>query len=180
MTTTARLPADDVRLAHASEASAIGAVCREGFAASSRGLLSPSTIEQQAAAYYAPDRMRGEILTAGEEPRWQGYVVAATGAGEVLGAAGGGVTPDGAGQVFVLYLDPALRGRGVGTALLDFVTAQQRSAGATEQWVSVTDGNQLGIPFYLARGFVVRDKVPYTTVDGRPTEAFSLRLSRPV
>lgn len=52
--------------------------------------------------------------------------------------------------------------------------------GASEQWVSVTDGNRMGIPFYLARGFAVRERVPYTTTDGRPTGAHSLRMSRPV
>jgi GNAT superfamily N-acetyltransferase len=174
------LPAYDVRLAREADVAGVCEVCREGFVESSRGLLPPATIEQQAAAYYAPDRVLREVLSAGEDPRWQGYVVAVTAAGRVLGAAGGGVTPDGLGQVYVLYLDPALRGRGVGTALLDFVTAQQRSEGAAEQWVSVTDGNWMGIPFYLARGFVVRDRVPFTTTDRRPTGAHSLRMSRPV
>ena len=174
------LPAYAVRLALPDEADAVGEVCRRGFAVSSQGLLSTRTIEKQAAAYYASARVRTEIASAGEDPSWQGYVVAVTGAGRVLGAAGGGVTSEGLGQVYVLYLDPDLRGRGVGTALLDFVTDQQRSAGATEQWVSVTEGNQMGIPFYRARGFVERDRVPYTTVDGRPAGAHSLRMSRPV
>ena len=78
------------------------------------------------------------------------------------------------GQVYVLYLRMDLRGRGIGTALLDFVTEQQKLAGAHEQWVSVTEGNDLGIPFYLARGFVERDRVPF--VDG----AWSLRMVRPL
>ena len=40
--------------------------------------------------------------------------------------------------------------------------------------MSVTEGNDLGIPFYLARGFVERDRVPF--VDG----AWSLRMARPL
>jgi ribosomal protein S18 acetylase RimI-like enzyme len=79
--------------------------------------------------------------------------------------------------VYVLYLRPALRGRGISTALLDFVTKQQKSAGAAEQWVSVTDGNDLGIPFYRARGFEVRERVPYITADDGAVEAHSLRMS---
>ncbi len=180
MTTPRALPAYAVRLARPHEADAVGEVCRRGFAASSQGLLSTRTIEQQAAAFYDPERVRSEILSTGDDPRWLGYVVAVADDGDVIGAAGGGVVPAGAGQVYVLYLDPDLRGRGVGSALLDLVTDQQRSAGATEQWVSVTEGNQMAMPFYRARGFVVRDRVPYTTVDGRPTGAHSLRMSRPV
>ena len=95
MTTAPPLPAYDVRLAGVAEVAGVCEVCSEGFAESSRGLLPPATIEQQAAAYYAPD-------------------------------------------------------------------------------------NRMGIPFYLARGFAVRERVPYTTTDGRPTGAHSLRMSRPV
>lgn len=150
----------------------ICAVCTEGFIASSEGLLSPETISRQVATYYDPARVRAEVETAGSSPAWQGYVVAVSPDGEVLGAAGGGVREVTVGQVYVLYLRMELRGRGIGTALLDFVTEQQRSAGAVEQWVSVTEGNELGIPFYRARGFVERDRVPF--VDG----AWSLRMAR--
>lgn len=171
-------PPYDVRLAEVGEADAVAAVCRAGFATSSRGLLAPDVIERQADAYYDVDRVRREIETAGDGPRWQGYVVAVTHTGDVLGAAGGGLTGVGVGQLYVIYLDLALRGCGVGTALLDLVTGQQRASGASEQWVSVTEGNEMGVPFYLARGFTVRDRVPYTTVDGEHTGAFSLRMSR--
>jgi GNAT superfamily N-acetyltransferase len=177
---TGGVPAYEVRLARVGEEGAICAVCREGFAASSEGLLSPATIERQSQTYYDPERVRREIVTAVESPRWQGYVVAVTGTGEVLGAAGGGMADGSVGQLFVLYLDLALRGRGIGSALLEFVTGQQRGAGAIEQWVSVTEGNDLGIPFYLARGFVVRERVPYTVADDGTVEAHSLRMSRPI
>jgi GNAT superfamily N-acetyltransferase len=180
VTTAAEVPTYAVRLARAGEEGAICAVCREGFALSSEGLLSPATIERQADAYYDPARVRGEITTAGEAPEWQGYVVEVSESVEVLGAAGGGVTGPGIGNVYVLYLRLSLRGRGIGTALLDFLTEQQKSAGATEQWVSVTEGNDLGIPFYVAKGFVVRDRVPFVTADDGTVEAYSLRMSRSI
>ena len=97
-----------------------------------------------------------------------------------LFAAGGGVLDHAVGHVYVLYLDLGLRGRGIGTALLGFVTDQQRSAGATEQWVSVTEGNDLGIPFYLARGFVQRERVPFAAADDGTVEAHSLRMRRAI
>ena len=149
-------------------------VCTEGFTATSEGILTPGTIGRQVATYYDPARVRAEIENADATPAWQGYVVAVDRDGEVLGAAGGGVRDGTAGQVYVLYLRMHLRGRGIGTALLDFVTEQQRRAGAVEQWVSVTEGNDLGIPFYLARGFVEQDRVPF--MDG----VRSLRLKRPL
>jgi GNAT superfamily N-acetyltransferase len=180
VTTATEVPAYEVRLARAGEEESICAVCREGFAVSSQGLLSPAAIERQVDAYYDPARVRGEIAAAGDAPEWQGYVVAVSESGEVLGAGGGGVTDAGVGNVHVLYLRPSLRGRGIGTALLDFVTEQQKAGGATEQWVSVTEGNDLGIPFYVARGFAVRDRVPFVTTDDGTVEAHSLRMGRAI
>jgi GNAT superfamily N-acetyltransferase len=175
----AEAPAYEVRLARVEEADDVARVCREGFATSSVGLLSAATVERQSALYYDVSRVRDEIASAGEAPQWQGYVVAATNEGRVLGAAGGGVTDRVVGNLYVLYLDIALRGRGVGTSLLEFVTHQQQAAGASEQWVSVTEGNRLGIPFYLARGFAVRDRVPFDPT-GDPSEAYSLRMRRAI
>jgi GNAT superfamily N-acetyltransferase len=169
---SAGVPDYEVRLARPDDVDQICQVCAEGFAVSSAGLLSPETIGRQVVAYYSPARVRGEIQGSG--PTWQGYVVAVDPDDGVLGAAGGGVRDGTVGQVYVLYLRMALRGLGLGTALLDFVTDQQRRAGAREQWVSVTEGNDLGIPFYRARGFVERDRVPF--VDG----AWSLRMWRPL
>jgi ribosomal protein S18 acetylase RimI-like enzyme len=174
------VPTYEVRLARAGEEGAICDVCREGFAVSSHGLLSPAAIERQVQLYYNPARVREEIMTAGDTPRWQGYVVAVSELDLVLGAVGGGVTDHAVGNVYVLYVNPSLRGRGIGTALLDFVTKQQKSEGATEQWVSVTEGNDLGIPFYVARGFVIRDRVPFILADDGSVEAQSLRMSRAI
>lgn len=178
--TTVELPPYDLRLAHVGEEDAICVVCRRGFELSSRGLLSEAVIARQADLYYDPARVRREITTAGDSATWQGYVVAAAARGEVLGVAGGGMASDRSGSVHVLYLQPSLRGHGIGSRLLGFVTEQQRSAGAVEQWVSVTEGNDLGIPFYRARGFVVRDRVPFVTADDGTVEAYSLRMSRAV
>jgi GNAT superfamily N-acetyltransferase len=176
--TADRVPRYDVRLARVGEEGAICDICRRGFAMSSDGLLSPATIERQAQLYYNPERVRREIATAGDTPRWQGYVVAVSDLGEVLGTAGGGVSDGAMGNVYVLYLEPTLRGHGIGSKLLDFVTRQQQALGVTEQWVSVTDGNDMGVPFYVARGFVVRDRVPFIGADDGTAEAHSLRMSR--
>ena len=170
----------DVRPALPGDESAIARVCREGFALSSRGLLPPDVIERQATHYYDVERVRQEIAPHPRDPAWQGYVVAESSQGVVLGAAGGGVSDGDAGHVLVLYVDTTLRGRGIGTALLEHVTEQQRSAGATEQWVSVTQGNLLAIPFYRARGFVERGEVPYVPVHSDEPSGTTLLMCRPV
>lgn len=77
-----------------------------------------------------------------------------------MGAGGGGMTSPGTGEIFVLYVDPERRGEGIGTMLLDSITDELRELGDTEQWVSVVAGNEKGIPFYRARGFVKRGERP--------------------
>ena len=173
-------PSYVVRLARPDEAGQVCEVCTEGFTASSQGLLSPATIRRQVETYYTPERVRQDIVTAAEREAWQGYVVAVTDDGEVLGAAGGGVVSEGTGQIYALYLGMALRGRGIGSALVDFLTEQQKRLGAVEQGVSVTEGNDLGLPFYLAKGFVMKDRVPFVSDDEGNVEAWSLRLVRAI
>ncbi|GAB3020235.1 hypothetical protein GCM10011376_37140 [Nocardioides flavus (ex Wang et al. 2016)] len=180
MVSATALPPYAVRLARPGEEDEICRVCRAGFTSSSTGLLPPDLVERQAQRYYDPARVRREITTAGADPAWQGYVVAITDDGRVLGAAGGGVLDRSRGQLYVIYLEAGLRGRGIGTALLDAVTEQQRQVGATEQWVSVTEGNSLGLPFYRARGFDVRDRVPYVDPDDLSVAGHSLRMGRAI
>jgi ribosomal protein S18 acetylase RimI-like enzyme len=169
-----------VRAARPGDEDAIARVCRAGFGLSSRGLLPPEVIERQAAHYYDVNRVRREIEPHPHQTSWQGYVVAVSPRDEVLGAAGGGVGDGAVGNVLVLYLDPPLRGRGIGTALLDHLTGQQLAAGATEQWVSVTEGNELAVPFYRARGFIERGRVPYIAANDSDPVGTSLRMSRPI
>jgi GNAT superfamily N-acetyltransferase len=84
------------------------------------------------------------------------------------------------GQVLVLYLHLGLRRRGIGSALLEFVTVQQRELGATAQRVSVTEGNEMGLPFYLAHRFTQVDRVPFLHDDAGQVAAWSLVLERSI
>lgn len=88
------------------------------------------------------------------------------------------MTGDDSGEVYVLYLDPALRGKGIGTRLLDSYTkVQKHTYGAREQWVSVAKGNQYGIPFYEARGFTFQyEDLAYGTV--QENQDISLKYKR--
>jgi GNAT superfamily N-acetyltransferase len=120
--------------------------------------------------------VRGELAPA--PPRWLGYVVAGV-TGRVVGACGGGLATNAVGELLVLYLDPSLRGRGIGSALLAVVTEQQIALGAGRQRVSVIEGNEMGLPFYRSQGFVQVDRAPFVRDEnsGR-IEAYSLILER--
>ena len=54
------------------------------------------------------------------------------------------------------------------------------AARAVELGVPVTEGNDLGLPFYLAKGFVMKDRVPFVSDDEGNVEAWSLRLVRAI
>lgn len=107
---------------------------------------------------------------------WGGYFVAVEDE-EVVGAGAGGMIEETIGEVFVLYLNPERRNEGIGSMILDAITAQQKRWGAKEQWVSVQKGNDKGIPFYEAKGFSLQyEKQGYGNEAGE--DFISLRYCR--
>jgi ribosomal protein S18 acetylase RimI-like enzyme len=141
-----------VRKATVNDVEGIRGVCSAGWRDTYVDLMSPEMIERTIAEFYSADRLRREVV----DPKgWNGWWVAESD-GAVLGAGGGGMIGPGIGELFVLYVDPARRGQGTGSRLLDTITAELRGQGAREQWVSVAKGNMKGIPFYRARGFAER------------------------
>jgi GNAT superfamily N-acetyltransferase len=161
------------RRATVDDVDAICRICADGWRATYNGLVRASRIEQTITDYYNPDRVRAELES---REGWDGWQVAEDEDGVVVAAGGGGMTGPAAGEIFVLYADPARRGQGAGTALLEAITEPQRANGATEQWVAVVEGNELGIPFYEARGFRRRGTRPAFGAD--PSEPESALLWR--
>lgn len=166
----------DIRRAGAADADGISAVCSTAYRATYQGLTSDAFIQRSIDDFYQPDRIRSEIDP--NPPGWLGYVVAADQTG-VIGAAGGGLTEPGVAELYVLYVDPNRRNEGIGTALLESVCASFQQHNAHELRVSVIENNELGLPFYRARGFVPFDTVP--AYGSLPEERLrSLRLARPL
>ncbi|GAA2905059.1 hypothetical protein GCM10010517_71200 [Streptosporangium fragile] len=95
-----------------------------------RALYDPWYIERTIRDFHHPDRVEQEVGEA--PPHWFGHQVVEE-AGRVLGAAGGGMTGPGIGELFVVHLDPGERNRGLGTLLPGRVTAQVSAAGAKER-----------------------------------------------
>ncbi|MBU5466185.1 GNAT family N-acetyltransferase [Virgibacillus sp. MSJ-26] len=153
----------------------ISRVCSEGCLDTYKGIRSYENILRNNKVFYNHDRILAELE---EKDGWDGYFVALD-EGIVVGAIGGGMTGQHRSEVFVLYLDPARRGEGIGTQLLNYLTDVQKEKGSTEQWVSVQKGNNKGIPFYEARGFVKdTESLAYSNAPGE--EYISLRYVRKV
>lgn len=150
----------------------IARICSAGWRDTYAGLRSPQDIENAIAEFYVPERIERELGERNES--WGGYVVAELD-GRLLVAGGGGLIDVKVGELFVLYADPNQRRRGGGTAVLEFITERQRELGATEQWVSVEPGNELGLAFYRARGFIEHGRRPAYRGEGE-----SLRLRRSI
>lgn len=108
--------------------------------------------------YYNVQRIEQEIVSINE--KWHGYFIAEM-SGKIVGVIGGGMTHEWTGEIYVFYMDPEMRGKGIGTRLLNFFTKLQKyTYGAKEQLVSVAKGNIYGIPFYEARGFIFQHEEP--------------------
>ncbi|BAB04185.1 GNAT family N-acetyltransferase [Halalkalibacterium halodurans] len=150
-------------------------VCSEGYRQTYRETYSTEYMERVIREFYDYERIEKELKVSQE---WGGWFVAIDD-GQVIGAGAGGLTADHVGEIFVLYMDPVRRGEGVGTELLEAITAQQKEFGAMEQWVSVAKGNEKGIPFYEAKGFIcIDEKKSYATTE---EEAYtSLRYKRSI
>jgi GNAT superfamily N-acetyltransferase len=153
----------------------IAKVCSDGYHATYGETHSKEYIERIISEFYKTDRIVDEVTKTSRY--WGGYFVALDN-DEVVGAGGGGMINDTAGEVFVLYLDPNRRNEGIGTMLLEAITKQQKEEyNASEQWVSVQKGNEKGIPFYEARGFVYQhEQNGYGNADGE--DYISLRYCR--
>ena len=153
----------------ATHAEAISGICSVGWRQTVEGKLSEEHQLNNIAFWYNPERIKSDI----EKGVYSHIALVGS---EVVGVIGGWMTAPQIGEVFVLYMDERYRYQGIGRQLLDALTKYQIGNGATEQWVSVQEGNQRGIPFYEARGFKYREKKTEVTDTGE--QQVSLRYSR--
>ncbi|WP_435333014.1 GNAT family N-acetyltransferase [Haloarchaeobius sp. TZWWS8] len=95
-------------------------VCADGWRETYAGILPDEEIEATIEEFYTPVRVEQEVRSPED---WDGWLVALDDE-EVVGAGGGGLTEPTVGEVFVLYVDPAEKRRGIGSRLLDVMTEQ--------------------------------------------------------
>ena len=147
----------EIRRAEVEDAQGISKVCSDGYRNTYPELLPQHHIEKVIQEFYNEKRIKGEITTISKA--WNGWFVAVD-EEEVVGAGGGGFIEDETSELFVIYLDPTRKREGIGSKLLVAITEDQIERGAKEQWVSVTKGNDMGIPFYEAVGFEYQLECP--------------------
>lgn len=165
----------EIRRAILEDVAGICSVCSEGWRHTYEGLETPEHIESVIKEFYNEERVAKEVtdITDG----WNGYFVAVEN-GKVVGAGGGGCYGEATSELYVIYLDPSRKREGIGKRLLAAITEDQVARGAKEQWVSVTKGNEMGIPFYEAVGFEFVEERPdyFDPENGAP----SLRYRREI
>lgn len=152
----------------------IVSVCTKAYWATYRGMLTDEYISRTCKDFYNESRVSKEVNEISKY--WGGYLVAVENE-EVVGAGGGGMITGQTSEIYVLYLDPNRRNEGIGTRILEAITQQQKEFGSFEQWVSVQKGNQKGIPFYEAKGFVYQhERLGYGSKEDE--QYLSLRYKR--
>lgn len=162
--------------ANSNHVEGIANVCTEGYWETYSDIYPKEYIETVIRDFYNKERILNEVTHSSKE--WGGYFVAIDN-DKVVGAGGGGMISDTSGEIFVLYLDPNRRNEGIGTLLLNAISKQQKEFGALEQWVSVQKGNQKGIPFYEAKGFLFQNEQNgYNDKEGK--NYISLRYKRQI
>lgn len=153
---------------HARE---IAQICSDGWLQTVEGKLSERFKRENIEFWYNLGRVKKDIQNGI-------YTHVALLDDKVIGVIGGGMIEKTKGEIFVLYVAEKYRYKGIGRMLLNSLTKQQIRNGAKEQWVSVQEGNMLGIPFYEARGFVFQKKKITVTHTGE--KQISLRYSRQI
>jgi GNAT superfamily N-acetyltransferase len=144
---------EDITLMKAGpdEVKGIARVCSEGWHATYGYLEDEAYVNRVIEEYYNENRIENEVTEFSEN--WHGYFIAKEN-GEVVGAIGGGTIGKEIGEIFVFYMNPNKRNRGIGSKLLNYYTEYQKKLGIKEQWLSAQKGNEKAIPFYEAKGFV--------------------------
>lgn len=152
-----------VRMARKVDAECIAHLLSKSQWFTYSGLYSERYIEALVTKYYSVERIEQE--TTSTDKGWHGYMVAEMD-GEIVGTIGAGMRNETEGEIYVFYMDPEMRGKGIGSRLLDFCTKiQKHRYNASTQWVSVAKGNMYGIPFYEAKGFLFeREEIAYGSV----------------
>ncbi|CRH90521.1 putative acetyltransferase [Chlamydia trachomatis] len=147
------------RFATPADAQTICDICASAYRMTYKNLSTPDYIEKVIADFYNLERVTAECSNSTKD--FHGYMVAELD-GQVLGCIGGAVPGnDLQGHIYVLYLHPDHKRRGMGRALVNFLTDYQKEHyGITSQLVNVAMDNYMGIPFYEAMGFAKKEQVP--------------------
>jgi ribosomal protein S18 acetylase RimI-like enzyme len=137
-----------------------------GATSSDLALINEIHVHSRRATYrgQVSDHYLDDVMPAASLADWQarlppllagaGCVLIAESAGQAMGFVCA-LAPDARGSVYVnnLHARPELKGRGVGSALLDAVARWARAGGARGMHLKVLESNKPAIGFYESRGW---------------------------
>ncbi len=121
-------------------------ICSEGWRQTVQDAYSEEYQKKNVEYWYNPKKIHEDIIKGS-------YTHVAIVNQEVVGTIGGTMTSPSVSEIYVFYVDQAYRYKGIGSKLLDTFTWEHIKNSATKQYVSVEEGNELGIPFYQSHGF---------------------------
>ncbi len=107
----------------------------------------------ESARAHDDDYWRRGAQRSAEATNFEMFIVRRNGDG--LGLASAHRADDGVGHIGAMWVDPVLRGQGVGARLFDTVVAHLRNLGCATIELSVTETNAAAIALYRSRGFVL-------------------------
>lgn len=160
-----------IRKPEVIDAGRIVDICSTSWRQTVEGKLSSTFVQQTVNYWYNAEKVEQDIKKGS-------YSYVAEIDGKVAGVIGGGMTGKKRAEVYVFYIDKEYRYHGIGTALLHKLTEHQQRKGANEQWVSVQQNNELGLPFYKARGFIQQSVKETKSAAGEVQ--VSLRMKRDI
>ncbi|CAD2081605.1 N-acetyltransferase [Jeotgalicoccus coquinae] len=160
-----------IRKPEVRDAERISVICSTGWRETVEGQLSKTFQQQTVNYWYSSEKIIQDIKKGS-------YSFVAETEGTVAGVIGGGMTGGRSAEVYVLYIDKKYRYHGIGKALLHKLTEHHQRKGAKKQWVSVQENNELGMPFYKARGFVQQSVKKTKSAAGEVQ--VSLRMKRDI
>jgi len=173
-----------IRLATPDDARAIASIQIDGWRTAYRGVV-PDTILDGFQLDPRSDRWAAIIETSVADGTGVWVVTADEEAGPVLGFAMAGPgrdesapPPDGAGEVYAIYVDPAAIGQGHGRALFGHAVAGLGARGFDPIVVWVLEANPRGRHFYEAAGFLADGARNTIDFDGTPVDEIRYRFER--
>jgi ribosomal protein S18 acetylase RimI-like enzyme len=155
-------PEEPVRAATAHDGAAIAAVKWRAFGTSYRGVLPDAFLDERdvvpPASYWigramVPPSRRHHLLVWGRPGRVFGYVDTGPAHLGDVASAPDGLAADDVGEVFELYVDPAVQGAGGGVRLLDAARSALVDAGFRRLELSVVATNDRAQAFYRRQGW---------------------------
>jgi len=151
-----------VRRATQGDVQEIARIAAEGWRHAYRGLISPDAIEETLLRWYSEEvllrRLTGPPVHVAED------------SGKVVGYVQHGPVGESIHEVYAIYVDPAVLGKGVGWVLWQQVERDARGGGGSAIELWVLDGNRLGIDWYHRQGGTVVGQRVVELADGRHIE----------